>query len=329
MQSCSRFASSVACSRGFILARCFAHPPPLTMANPAVAALQLQRVQSFQSWVLVIGRNGRRFYRSMDDASNGMNDIELNYEAAESYFAQRWYTSVRVGLPPEWNVAFQPISSLNSKQAINMLAVHYLPWFEQFAEKHGCGRCKSLSYLGGVGSTETDTGEDLGNKYYWVAVRCALLEREDLGLHRLYYVESCTSLKKAGDIIETMLGLVWDIEHRNPEAKVERKCLDMRAYLEAAVLGVRQELLDRCPTLWDQHEMLKIVRRCPGHNVSLPEAQTRALARQYREELEYKRVVQNRDRLRLSLNQHGILGRGLVYSMLRSFLAGDQAGAAL
>ena len=137
MQSCSRFASSVACSRGFILARCFAHPPPLTMPNPAVAALQLQRVQSFQSWVLVIGRNGRRFYRSLDDASNGMNDIELNDEAAESYFAQRWYRSVRVGLPPEWNVACRPICALNSKQAINMLAVHYQPCFSANCSNHG------------------------------------------------------------------------------------------------------------------------------------------------------------------------------------------------
>ena len=227
---------------------------------------------------------------------------------ATQYFDDEWYYDAS---RLQWSTCLRNLTHKRFLQALRELAQHYLEWYEHHVF-HAYNRRtrKDWSHNGVVG------GRDLTNKVYWVCVQAALTIRRQNGFHALPGVASCSSEGAAGDIIEGILGIVWDFEETN--RTLSNDLMMMRTCVEAAALGV-EHVLSTMPWMRFSQIITSIANSTSDFTVRLPEPDTMAWTLQRDQQRLYDARVEARNRLKLTLARL-FVKRNSVAKLIAAFI---------
>ena len=184
----------------------------------------------------------------------------------DAYFRQDWYF-----LQGTWVTRVNSLSVRNFREALTAIAVDYLEWFEDIFLEHSRTTRKRISYLGAVGGA--NNGRDLGNKVYSVVIAAAFEIRAQRGL-RVLQCSGITSTEGRGDIVETLLGCVWQYEHGR--RNITKELMWARTALEAACLGVERLWDENYPWNVNQHTLVQAALTVPDFPVNVPEPGARS-----------------------------------------------------
>ena len=184
----------------------------------------------------------------------------------DAYFRQDWYC-----LQGTWVTRVNSLRVRNFREALTAIADDYLEWFEDIFLEHSRTTRKRISYLGAVGGA--NNGRDLGNKVYSVVIAAAFKIRAQRGL-RVLQCSGITSTEGRGDIVETLLGIVWQYEHGRRH--ITKELMWARTALEAACLGVERLWDDNYPWEVPQHTLVQAALTVPDFPVNVPEPGARS-----------------------------------------------------
>ena len=224
----------------------------------------------------------------------------------DAYFRQDWYF-----LRGAWVTRVNSLLVRNLGEALTAIAYDYLEWFEDIFLEHSRTTRKRISYLGAVGGA--NSGRDLGNKVYSVVIAAAFQIRDRQGL-RYLQCSSITSTQGRGDIVETLLGSVWQYEHMNETITNNLMCA--RTALEAACLGV-EFLWNHMPGTWDLDTVVEAAIASPDFPVDVPAPTARGYELQHQAWRRHQALVDQRNCFRLALSNKF---RGLVRHRISSYL---------
>lgn len=225
----------------------------------------------------------------------------------DAYFTQDWYFLRGSRM---WVSRLVPLLRRNFQDALRAVAVNYLEWFEDIFLNHSKSTRKRYSYLGAIGG---EGGRDLGNKVYSVVIAAAFQIRDRQGL-RYLQCSSITSTQGRGDIVETLLGSVWQYEHMNETITNNLMCA--RTALEAACLGV-EFLWNHMPGTWDLDTVVEAAIASPDFPVDVPAPTARGYELQHQAWRRHQALVDQRNCFRLALSNKF---RGLVRHRISSYL---------
>ena len=186
---------------------------------------------------------------------------------ADNYF-EGWYLTTSPDTGPKWAVYVAPIQKRRFRESLEELATTYLEWFEDIYNDPQISKDvrKKWSHCGAIGQIPEE--RDLGNRTYSVVIQAAFRIRAARGLRHLGC--SCiTNTERQGDMIETLLGIIWMQE--NEMGQFSRELQDARTYLEAACLGV-EAIWNSMPNEWAAGPIIDRALSAP-HNwyVSVPQ----------------------------------------------------------
>ena len=232
-------------------------------------------------------------------------------EIGEQYFAHEWFYD----LPSlQWRMCLRSPTHNSFRQSLHDLAVHYLDWFEYHVfQVFNRSRQKTWSYSGCIG------GRDLGNKTYWICIQAALAVRRHNGLPLLCGVESCTSFERAGDIIECMLGIIWEHDC-NTNVSLVSDWMFMRTCVESVALGI-EHVWNLRPGVCNPCDIVTEVVTSPDFTVMLPEPTSEGWLLQRERKRLYDDKVDARNRKRLVL-QRLCNDKVNVTALIYSFIGG-------
>ena len=183
----------------------------------------------------------------------------------DAYFRQDWYF-----LRGTWVTRVNSLLVRNFQEALTAIAYDYLEWFEDIFLEHSRATRKRISYLGAVGGAG---GRDLGNKVYSVVISAAFQIRAQRGLRELQ-CSHITSIIGRGDMVETLLGCLWQYEHIN--GTITKELMWARTALEAACLGVERLWDDNYPWIVPQQTLVQAALTVPDFPVNVPEPGARS-----------------------------------------------------
>ena len=209
----------------------------------------------------------------------------------DAYLNQHWYLRQDVTRGSRmWVTCVVPALECNFKAALNTTAGYYLEWFDHVCSSYNSTVRKRYSYLGAIGGAFS--GRDLGNKVYAIVIVAAFQIRAQQRLPQLQ-CSMITTTEGRGDIIKTMLGIVWHYEHILGIATTE--LMLARASLEAACLGV-ELLKNNMPRIWNLDVLKNAVLDAPDFVVRVPSPSARGYQqadeawRSHQEQMERKNL---------------------------------------
>ena len=214
----------------------------------------MSSVFEFAEWTMVSEYDKSGQTRRYRIDANGRKSL-----IPDDYF-EGWYLSTSPNTGLKWAVYVAPIQERRFRESLWEVATTYLEWFEDIFDKHSQQDRKAWSHKGAIGH------RDLDNHVYSAVIQAAFRVRAD---QRLRYLGcSCiTNREKQGDMIETMLGIIWMKEH----SQCCRELMDARTHLEAACLGV-EAIWQSMPNEWSTGPIVDRALMMP-HNwyVAVPE----------------------------------------------------------